>query len=214
MQSFKQYFEESEDSVYSAAKAAGFNVGPLWHQTKRPIKIFDISNKYTSSGGALEYLIPNGVYLKNTKDKIGVPGDIQLKLFAKINNPLIVDDREKLSMFLRKNMNGFSEIEDDLIGFRKTELEKLKTDPNIQVSAKNLQNEYNEKAKQIKRGVTSFFDKTKFDGIVLNNDRGVSTTIGFTPEHIKSAEDVTLDDQGNEIPLSQRFDTSTQDIRY
>ena len=33
-------------------------------------------------------------------------------------------------------------------------------------------------------------------------------------EQIKSAEPITRDDQGNVIPLSQRFQTSSADIRY
>jgi hypothetical protein len=36
----------------------------------------------------------------------------------------------------------------------------------------------------------------------------------FEPNQIKSADPATYDDQGNLIPLSQRFDTSKQDIRF
>jgi len=36
----------------------------------------------------------------------------------------------------------------------------------------------------------------------------------FSPHQIKSADPVTYDDSGNIIPLSQRFDSSKEDIRY
>ena len=38
--------------------------------------------------------------------------------------------------------------------------------------------------------------------------------VGLSLFNEKSADPVTKDDQGNIIPLSQRFDTSTEDIRY
>ena len=36
----------------------------------------------------------------------------------------------------------------------------------------------------------------------------------FHTEHIKSADPVTYDDQGKPIPLSQRFNSTSDDIRY
>ena len=36
----------------------------------------------------------------------------------------------------------------------------------------------------------------------------------FTHDQIKSADPITHDDEGNIIPLSQRFDSSSDDIRY
>ena len=53
-------------------------------------------------------------------------------------------------------------------------------------------------------------EKAGYDG-VNNSDEEY---IAFTPEQIKSADPVTYDDNGNVIPLSQRFDTSQQDIRF
>lgn len=38
--------------------------------------------------------------------------------------------------------------------------------------------------------------------------------IAFYPEQIKSADPVTYDDQGNVIPLSERFQTNNPDVRY
>ena len=52
----------------------------------------------------------------------------------------------------------------------------------------------------------------KADGIII--DDGMSKmTVVFDGEQIKSADPVTYDDNGNVIPLSQRFDSKKTDIR-
>jgi hypothetical protein len=57
-------------------------------------------------------------------------------------------------------------------------------------------------------------------GVKFDDDRDtIDTATGdvyvvFSPEQIKSADAVTRDDQGNVIPLSQRFQTDNPDIRY
>ena len=69
------------------------------------------------------------------------------------------------------------------------------------------------------------FEQIGFDGIIdtavyykFNNMRGMDsgTThyIVFNENQIKSAEPVTYDDNGNIIPLSQRFNAENDDIRY
>lgn len=52
-------------------------------------------------------------------------------------------------------------------------------------------------------------ERLGFDGIRLDDDYVV-----FYPNQIKSADPFTFDDNGNLIPLSQRFDFSKNDIRY
>ncbi len=53
----------------------------------------------------------------------------------------------------------------------------------------------------------------KVDGIIL--DDGMSKmTVVFDPEQIKSADPVTYDNNGNVIPLSERFNIANKDIRY
>jgi len=56
-----------------------------------------------------------------------------------------------------------------------------------------------------------------FDGVKYRNlveDKGSTSFIAFSPSQIKSADPVTRDDDGNVIPLSQRFDTQRDDIRF
>ena len=61
-----------------------------------------------------------------------------------------------------------------------------------------------------------------YDGIVIKNTSYDSDTFGegnnqyvvFEPEQIKSADPVTYDDNGDVIPLSKRFNTDNNDIRF
>ena len=48
----------------------------------------------------------------------------------------------------------------------------------------------------------------------LFEDGGKEETYGIYPENVKSAKLKTYDDNGKLIPLSERFDNTTDDIRY
>ena len=58
------------------------------------------------------------------------------------------------------------------------------------------------------------------DGVIVDHRPGVNSTVPFVeavvfnPIQIKSAEPVVYDDEGNVIPLSQRFNQKNDDIRY
>lgn len=77
------------------------------------------------------------------------------------------------------------------------------------------------------RDVTKWAKNAGYDSVIFKNikdsggqNNGVSmdTTADiyaiFNPNDAKSADAVTYDDNGNVIPLSQRFDTGKEDIRY
>ena len=54
-----------------------------------------------------------------------------------------------------------------------------------------------------------------YDGIIRTNDAGeIEEVAAFFPEQIKSADPITYDDNGNPIPLEDRFDSSKSDIRF
>lgn len=66
--------------------------------------------------------------------------------------------------------------------------------------------------------VTDYLKEQGYDGIKDNGGKGGGTGhtvwIPFSSEQIKSAEAVTRDNDGNIIPLSERFDKIKTDIRY
>ena len=53
-----------------------------------------------------------------------------------------------------------------------------------------------------------------YDGIVEEYKPGLFQYVAFSSEQIKSADPVTYDDDGNVIPLSERFNEENRDIRY
>jgi hypothetical protein len=65
------------------------------------------------------------------------------------------------------------------------------------------------------RSMRKNFDASGFDAILYNNavEGGVSIIIP-SPNQIKSADPITYDDQGNVIPLSQRFNPESENIGY
>lgn len=77
------------------------------------------------------------------------------------------------------------------------------------------------------RDVTKWAKNAGYDSVIFknikdsggqNNSVSMDTTadiyVIFNPNNAKSADAVTYDDNGNVIPLSQRFDTGKEDIRY
>ena len=75
------------------------------------------------------------------------------------------------------------------------------------------------------RTICEFLKFTSYDGVILRNiedDGGRGSWAGksdvyafFNPEsQVKSADPVTYDDNGNIIPLSQRFNPDSDDMRY
>jgi hypothetical protein len=108
-------------------------------------------------------------------------------------------------------MPEFSEIENTLEGIRKNGIEKLRKSKNLNIDAKNFQNEYNRFTQRIKAMVTLFFNKSKFDGIIINNDRNILTTVVFKANQLKSANPI-IRQNGKIIPLSKRFNPSSDSI--
>lgn len=53
-----------------------------------------------------------------------------------------------------------------------------------------------------------------YDGVIRTEDGKAYEYMAFDPEQIKSAEAITYDDAGNVIPLSERFNSRSNDIRY
>lgn len=58
-------------------------------------------------------------------------------------------------------------------------------------------------------GIREFLSQFGYDGIISDEEMVV-----FDPEQIKSADPVVRDNNGNIIPLSERFQTDNPDIRY
>ena len=53
-----------------------------------------------------------------------------------------------------------------------------------------------------------------YDGVINKEDGEIYEYVAFNPNQIKSADPVTYDDNGNVIPLSERFNPEEEDIRF
>lgn len=113
----------------------------------------------------------------------------------------------------------------DYGGLRASDLEKLAKELVMDVTDEDGKLAGNEIVREA-------FERAGFDGIVDNTvaqkfgsrsgrrnamvgvDTGTTHYIVFQPEQIKQTDPVTYDDAGNVIPLSKRFNTENQDIRY
>lgn len=93
-----------------------------------------------------------------------------------------------------QNIQGIDLTEDDLYALR-----WIQDSLDFEDMARFLQS----------KGVDSIRYLNTYEGT-----RDEESYILLSPEQVKSADPVTYDDQGNVIPLSERFDSGSQDIRY
>ena len=91
---------------------------------------------------------------------------------------------------VRKYFLNITNPADESIGYRS--LNKFKGQNNAGVKARE------------------YLESLGYDGVNNENEE----YIAFYPSQIKSADPVTYDDQGNVIPLSERFNPEQEDIRY
>lgn len=88
---------------------------------------------------------------------------------------------------------------------------------NTQYLAREIENDWNEEL-SVKENADDYVDDLKrngYDGIILKDfEFGGTSFVTFDSDQIKSAEAITYDDNGNVIPLSERFNKSDSDIRF
>ena len=77
----------------SKARDENGNLLVMYHQTDGDFTVFDTEHK---GAGTRDDETPFGVFLKKTSRDIGVRGKKQMQLYANIQNPLRVDNREQL----------------------------------------------------------------------------------------------------------------------
>lgn len=176
----------------------------------------------------------------NIKDASG-SGNYQL--VAKTGKPLVVEADGKVWNKL-KNISVYTKDNTDIIeadgniylvdnlGNRLTSVDAEKSKALSEESVRNLllqKAEYSTKVNyglNTTRDYSAFAKKMGYDSVIFKNlvDMGglkygqditeSDVYIIFNPANLKSADPVTYDDAGNVIPLSERFNSENQDIRY
>ncbi len=231
--------ETAQRMVDEAAKNAGYN-GKGYHQTSADFTVFDTKHE---AAGKYDDALPSGFFIKPTDKEIGVDGSKQMPLYYKALNTLTFNDREQAVKFWSDNIPGYKEqLEKNTQKDKNLESEYDKLDDEwYQIYERNYDGDLDSALEDIERRedeflknwneamnpdrrvlkdlITNYIKNSEYDSIHLRKDKGgigkgtIETFIVFSPDQLKSADPVTYDDDGNVIPLSQRFNPEKDDIR-
>ena len=109
-QQFKRWFGDWQKNPKRASKVVNADGTPkiVYHQTENTFTVFDTRH---SGAGTNDSGTPFGVFLKGSDRDIGLKGKKQMALYARITNPLQVENRTELTKLIR----GMSPEYDSLI---------------------------------------------------------------------------------------------------
>jgi hypothetical protein len=184
--------ETAQRLVGEAAKKAGYTIGPVYHGTRGDFNVFKTVQKdeYGAHFGTLEQAQAR---LAGTRNLYHVPGEGKA-----------MESKEKIKQFFLKGNflhvtdPGWFTLRDDVF-----------TD---ELAKKNIYVHTSDSPKDLSLALS----KRGYDGLQYKNEQegeGFSYAVS-NPDQIKSADPATYDDNGNLIPLSERFNTQSDDIRF
>ena len=109
-QQFKRWFGDWQKNPKRASKVVNADGTPkiVYHQTENTFTVFDTRH---NGAGTHDSGTPFGVFLKGSDRDIGLKGKKQMALYARITNPLQVENRTELTKLIR----GMSPEYDSLI---------------------------------------------------------------------------------------------------
>jgi hypothetical protein len=216
--------ETAQTLVEDAARAAGYTVGPVYHGTRAKFNKFDMSfaldigmhfgpenvSKYFGDVGAYYLNIENPLRVEDGGDDVGWAASIADAL-ASIDS----QKHKELIEEFRSIENGYDDFYDAVAEESEdlTDVDEW-TDDDQQDWEENVVLETRQKIADSIRDVLlqTGFDSLVYENLAESGGNG-DTFVALNPNQIKSADPVTYDNQGNPIPLSQRF-TDSRDIRY
>lgn len=185
---------QPKEEVEKAAKNAGYTYKG-YHITNADFNEFDLNAKKVNRGNN-----PAGAYFSTEEDS-GYEGKRRINAFIKLENPwngqFTNADKKAFKSWFRKRFafqyEGASDTHIAYLDGKMNDMIKRGYFPSLMSGD----------------DATAFLLSRGYDGWKDGSDIAV-----FKPENIKSADELTYDDQGNEIPLSKRFDSSNKDIRF
>ena len=231
----------AQQMVDEAARAVGYTPADRYHQTAHKFTRFSTDNPVA---GEYDSETPNGIFFKMNDHDIGIGGDIQMRAYLRTGNTLKFADRKEANAWYRKNIPGYKKLHDefnrileDEFNPKFAEIEREQFDENTSDERVNelfdfeeelieelriVENKYRGQMREL---LDQYFlhGESGYDSLELEYDghrwvngkrEDVHTVIVFDPNQVKSADPVTYDDNGNVIPLSERFNPSNNDIRF
>lgn len=231
--------ETAQRMVDDAAKAAGYTV-KAWHQTARDFTVFNTNNP---SAALNDSETPNGIFFKTNDHDIGLEGKKQMSMFIDPGKTLDFKDRKAANAWYRENVDGYDalskkmgaalkpiddemqRIEAKMFQADTTEEEYQRLDKEWNKLLEKMHVEEDKYRGQLRDLLNDYFlgKDRPYDSIHLGYDghryvdgkrENVETYIVFSNTQAKSADPVTYDNNGNVIPLSERFNPENEDIRY
>lgn len=211
---FQWQLKEARGNAIQALTEQWLNSGNLFNEESRFLDVLEMTGvtgefKNIKGMGELYFKDPNARHEKvyETYLKINAPFDT-----ANSDEQFISDleewyDEQDQNKYVSENMK--SDLWDkngiDAYDFA----ERLRGD---------IENNTTHAWTSIPDSVTDYLKQLGYDGIKDAGGKysgiGHTVWIPFSSEQVKSAEPVTYDDNGNVIPLSERFNSEVPDIRY
>ncbi len=112
-QQFKRWFGDWQNDPANASKVVNEDGTPkvLYHQTSADFTIFEPRHE---GAGTRDQDTPFGIFMKSSDRNIGVKGEKQMALYARIVNPLRVTDRADLMYQLGKISPEYEKVSAEL----------------------------------------------------------------------------------------------------
>jgi hypothetical protein len=223
--------EMAQRMVDEAAKAAGYDIGPVWHGGADGFNVFDwsrIGEQGTTEG--------KGFYFSNDRDLAAGYADrhggrllrVYLRSGKPINGKKQTITQSKWRQILRlihaesekydegtSPLWNYADIGSD--GLDKAINEAVANTTEFSDSDVDAISGFINGGADPQITYDAIYKLTGMTGIVESEAwgrDGHTIQIATSANHIKLADPVTRDSQGNVIPLSQRFDATTADINY
>lgn len=157
------------------------NYSPLYHQTSAK-SLADFSLDKRKSIGS-DYGMPEGIFLKDTNADIGLPGKNQLKLDAKMNNPITFENRQELAKYMEKRNPEYKALVKKLDEINETYDEYLINymaergmNPDEYFDFDTAMNEVDkyieDKAREAREMISAQLKKDGYDSVIVNKDEG------------------------------------------
>lgn len=195
----------AQKMVDEAAKAAGYTVKYMYHGSHSKFNVFDIKKaRYNGFYG-------KGFYFSDSKVNAGVYGETY-RVYLKTLNPLEPGKSSVTKTQLKKYLQAVSENEDyDIYNYGTTNINDIadniyKNDAFAVIQDVNATaiGDFSEAIK-----LYNEVNGTSYDSIITPTE-----TVVYNNTQIKLSDPVTYYDNGNVIPLSERFNENNEDIRF
>ena len=201
----RQHREEQEK--YSGTKTGGYSLEP---DTR--LKDLDVDYSEAVKSGnrrKMQALVDRAAEAAMPKSVVRDKSGKLLKVYHYTNNDFTVFDRGMTRT--GNEMDGFF-FAPDTESTREYGKRRIAAYLNITNLALDpvLDREFNDSGTLLREKLAA----QGYDGVARTENGKIYEYMVFDPNQVKSADAVTYDDNGNVIPLSQRFDTGNEDIRY